>query len=334
MSVVEVQPPRGPSALRRWAPWCVGLVILVVIATKVPIDTFREAIGGGPHVLLGTVALAVTVTVLFTDSAATWVGLVALRIRRPFKRVMVIRGATFLLLLINYALGQGAFGLYLNRTGVPALRAVGVTLFLIGTNLATLLVVTTLAWTIRGADPAHASLWWTWILTSGAFGAYLVVIVIAPGFIARRQVLAPLFDAGLRGHAIAILGRLPHTAVIVLGYWVAMRAWGIPVPLVAGITLMPAVAIASVLPISPAGLGTTQAALVYFFSDYAAGATADQRTAHVLAFAVVYFVYGVASSVIVGLACTPVARRLGLLRAQPPADSVGSVVQAARHGDA
>jgi hypothetical protein len=80
-----------------------------------------------------------------------------------------------------------------------------------------------------------------------------------------------------------------------------------------------------VLPISPAGLGTTQAALVYFFSDYAAGATATERSAHVLAFAVVYFVYGIASSLIVGLACTPLARRLGVMpgatTAEPLADA-------------
>lgn len=313
MTADDVPPPKRPGLLRRAWPWVVGLAIVIVIATRVPVDAFRDAIGQGPHLLLGVVTLAVTVTVLCTDSISTWIGLLALDIRRPFSRVFIVRGATYVLFLVNYALGQGAFGYYLNRTGVPGLRAVGVTLFLLGTNLATLLLVTTLAWAVGGSDPAHVSLWWTLLVGSAAFGVYLVAIVVAPGMIARRQIFAPLFDAGLRGHAIAVLGRLPHTAVIVLGHWAAMRAWGIPVPLWAGITLMPAVAIASVLPISPAGLGTTQAALVYFFSAYAAGATTDERQAVVLAFAVVYFVYGVASSAIVGLVCTPFAKKLGVL---------------------
>jgi uncharacterized membrane protein YbhN (UPF0104 family) len=103
--------------------------------------------------------------------------------------------------------------------------------------------------------------------------------------------------------------RLPHIAVIVLGHWVAMVAWGIEVPFIAGLTIMPAVVIASVLPISPAGLGTTQAAVVFFFGSYAAGATSDERTAAVLAFAIVHFVYGVLASLAVGFACLPFAKR-------------------------
>jgi hypothetical protein len=314
--VVEVQRAR-PSTLRRTLPWLAGLAILVVIALRVPVDAFRAAITEGPHVALALVTLAITTSVLCTDSLSTWIGLRALAIRRPLHHVLAIRGATYVLFLLNYAVGQGAFGYWLNRTGIPGLRAVGVTLFLIGTNLATLLVVTTLAWLVGDRAAGHDALWWTLIGGCVAFVIYLAIIVAAPGIVARRAVLAPLFDAHLRGHAIAMVGRLPHTAVIVLGHWVAIRTWGIPVPVSAGLALMPAVAVASVLPISPAGLGTTQAALVLFFADYAHGATADDRQAAVLAFAVVYFVYGVASSLAVGLACTPFARRLGMLGDQP-----------------
>jgi len=130
-----------------------------------------------------------------------------------------------------------------------------------------------------------------------------VVIAAAPSALARRPLLAPLFDAGIRGHALAMLGRLPHVSVMVLGHWAAMRAWGIPVPLGLGVTIMPLVVIASVLPISPAGLGTTQAALVYFLQDHAAKSV-------VLAFGVVHFVYGIAASLLVGLVCAPFARRV------------------------
>lgn len=311
--IVE-EPPRVASRgrLRRWWPWLVGLAILVVIGTRIPVDQFRAAIGQGPHLWLGIATIGVTLMVLCTDSFSTWIGLLALGLRRPLSRVFVIRGATYALFVVNYALGQGAFGYYLNRTGVPGVRAVGVTLFLIGTNLATLLIVTTIAWSGH-ADPAHAALWWTLVAGLVGFIVYLAAIVLSPGFLVRRQLLAPLFEGGLRGHAIAIIGRLPHTTVIVLGHWMAVRVWGIEVPLSAALTLMPAVVIASVLPISPGGLGTTQAALVYFFSTYAAGATADQRSANVLAFAIVYFVYSVVSSLLVGLACTPFAKKLGLL---------------------
>jgi hypothetical protein len=295
--------------VRRLWPWAVGLAILAAVATRIPLDAFRGAIGRGPHLLLASVDLVVITMVLCSDSVSTWIGLGALELRRPLREVLAVRGATYLLFLVNYALGQGGFGYYLHRSGTTAMRAVGATLFLIGTNLATLLVVTTLAWGAHGpgADPR---LWWTLLAGCAAFAVYLAVIAVAPGPLARRQILAPLFDAGLRGHAIAMLGRLPHVAVMVIGHWVALRAWGIAVPFGAGIAIMPLVVIVSVLPISPAGLGTTQLAMVYFFQDYAAGATADDRAATVLAFGIVHFVYGVLASLVVGVVCAPVARRI------------------------
>jgi uncharacterized membrane protein YbhN (UPF0104 family) len=85
--------------------------------------------------------------------------------------------------------------------------------------------------------------------------------------------------------------------------------WGIEVPFAVGVTIMPAVVIAAALPISPGGLGTTQAAAVYFFSAYASGATADERGANLLAFAIVHFVYGVLAAMAIGLVCAPFARR-------------------------
>lgn len=322
MHVEERERIPSRSWLRRWWPWLVGLAILGVISTRIPVDEFRNAIRHGPHLWLAIATLGVTLMVLCTDSISTWIGLVALGVRRPLSRVFLVRGATYALFVVNYGLGQGAFGFYLNRTGIPALRAVGVTLFLIGTNLATLLVVTTIAWTGH-PDTGHTGLWWTLLAGSAAFIVYLGLIAASPTILSERQLFAPLFDAGLRGHAVAIVGRLPHTAVIVLGHWMAVRVWGIEVPWTAAVTLMPAVVIASVLPISPAGLGTTQAALVYFFSVYAPGSSADQRSASVLSFAIVYFVYGVIASVLVGFACTPFAKKLGLLAPQVQSDARG-----------
>jgi hypothetical protein len=233
--------------------------------------------------------------------------------RRPFLKVMVVRGATYALFIINYAVGQGGFGYYLHRSGETAFRAVGATLFLIGTNLAALLLITLGVWVAAGDRVDNPALFWTLITGVTGFALYLVLIALSPSFLSRRQVLSPLFDAGIRGHALAVLGRVPHIAVLVLGHWAAIYVWGIPVPLSVGLTVMPAVVIASVLPISPSGLGTTQAAFVLFFAKYAAGATPDERSAHVLAFAIVHFAYGLLASLGVGLACLPFAKRGGVL---------------------
>jgi hypothetical protein len=301
---------RFKRLFRRLLPWLLGLAVLVIIGTRVPLDAFREAVGQGPHISLAALNLVVAVITLGTDALSTWTALLAVRMRRPFSQVLAVRGATFVLFLINYALGQGAFGYYLHRTGVAPKRAVGATLFLMGTNLATLLLLTTFAWGVRGVQ-LDTSMWWTLVGGSAAFGLYLVVIALRPHFLARIAFLTPLFDAGIGGHAFAMVGRIPHLVVMTLGIWVGMVVWGIPAPFSAAATVMPVVVIIQALPLAPAGMGTTQAALVYFFAQYAAGATADERAAHVFAFAIVQFVYMVAATLLVGIVCVPFARRNG-----------------------
>lgn len=310
------EPGLARRLVRRAWPWVVGLGILAVIASRVPLDEFRDQLGRGPHLQLAALDLAVLAVTLCSDSLSTWIGLAAFRMRRPLGKVFAVRGATYVLFLLNYALGQGGFGYYLRRSGASTSQAVAATLFLIGTNLATLLLVTTLALAIHGRA-AYPELWWILLACDLGLALYLAAIALAPGPLARRAVLAPLFDAGVRGHALAMVGRLPHTAVIVVGVWLAVRTWGIAVPLGIGLALGPIIIIASVLPIAPAGLGTTHAALVGLFSRYADGATvADQRAA-LLAFATAHVVYSVAASLAIGFACIPLARRAGVL-AEPP----------------
>ncbi len=296
----------------------VGIAIVVLIGARVPFGSFRDSMARGPHVQLVVFDVVITAIVLGTESIATWLALIAVSLRRRFVDVLVVRGATYLLFLVNYALGQGGFGFYLHRTGTGAQTAVGATLFMIGTNLATLLLLTSAAWAIDGGGVPNAALWWTLTIGCGGFAAYLVVIVAAPAFLAGRVWLAPLFDAGLRGHAIAVLGRVPHIVFIVFSQWLAMRIWGLQVPVSEAMTVVPAIAIAAALPISPGGLGTTQAATVYFFSQYAVGATADDRAATVLAFSIAHLVYSVMGSIVVGMVCIPLARRIGAIPTTSP----------------
>jgi hypothetical protein len=294
--------------LRRAWPWLLGLLIVAAILTRVPIAAFGTAIHQGPHLRLAAVDGAVVVGLLATDTFATWIALLVVRVRWTLGRTFAVRGATYLLALLNYAVGQGGIGYYLHRSGMSGLRAAGVTLFTMGTTLATLLLVTTGAWWAGGHAGATV-MWWTLVAGCGGFAVYLVAITLRPASLLRRELLEPLFDTGVRGHALAIAARLPHVILIVLGHWFALLAWGIAVPFGAAATLMPAVVIAGVIPISPAGLGTVQGALVYFFSDYAPGATPEARAASLLAFSIVHFVYGMLGQLAVGAICAPLARK-------------------------
>lgn len=295
-------PTQRRAKIRRALAWIAGIAIVALVALRMPAGDFKAAIAHGPYGWLALIDLALAAVTLFTDALASWVGVIALRMARPFGKVLVVRGATYLLLLLNYALGQGGFGYYLHRTGVTPLRSVGATLFLMGTNLACLLLVTGAAWLIHPIDTPNPTMWWTLVIGCGGFAVYLALIALAPAFLARRETFAPLFEAGIRGHLLAVIARVPHILAGVIGIWIGMRVWGIPVPLGFGIVIIPATIIASVIPISPFGLGTVQAAFVYFFSQYAPGA-------QILAYSIVHLVYGMAASLVVGFACAPFAKR-------------------------
>ena len=132
---------------------------------------------------------------------------------------------------------------------------------------------------------------------------YLTIIGFRPRFLQRYQLLAPLLEAGLSGHLRAAAGRLPHILVLVLAYWGALRLWGIPVPLAQGVAMVPMILLIGGLPITPVGLGTTQAALVLLFSPYVLSTSPEVRAAAVLAFSLIYYFLGMGAQALLGLWC-------------------------------
>jgi uncharacterized membrane protein YbhN (UPF0104 family) len=133
--------------------------------------------------------------------------------------------------------------------------------------------------------------------------AYLGILRLRPAFLTRHAALAPLFQAGVPGHLRAAAARLPHMLLLAVLHWGAFRMWGIPVPFVRGVTLMPVVLLVAAVPITPSGLGTTQALQVLFFSPWSPEVGQAAREASVLAFSLVHQVFSLLGMALVGLLC-------------------------------
>jgi hypothetical protein len=108
--------------VRRLWPWLVGLAILVIVATRIPLDRFRTEISRGPHGTLAAVDLAVIAMVL----GSTGVDLIgSSRCACGWKRRKdVFAGAVRPTSCVpgQHALGQGGFGYYLHRSYAKPLR--------------------------------------------------------------------------------------------------------------------------------------------------------------------------------------------------------------------
>jgi len=300
--------PSAPAPHRGgWSkiwPWLVSLAILAFLFTRVPLQTLVNAFKAGPWFYLATYTFFQVVLVLAADGYATQVSLAITGFRRRFSQIFLARGASYILGILNYTLGQGAFGLYLQRSGVATMRAAGTMFFLLIVNIGVLLLVASFG-LLAGGYPGMAH----FNLSPLGYGLlvgivlYLAIIGLRPRCLQSYQLLAPLLEAGLTGHLKAALGRLPHVLLLVLTYWGALRLWGIPVPLAQGVAMVPLVLLIGALPITPVGLGTTQAALVFLFSPYVPLPNSEVRAAAVLAFSLIYSFWGIVVQALLGIGC-------------------------------
>jgi hypothetical protein len=282
-------------------PWLIGFLILAVLLTRIPFSDLRQALARGPWLLLGVYVVAQVLVTLLADGYATRISLAVTGVNWRFGKVVLTRGTTYLLGLVNYALGQGGIGYYLYRDGIKGDRVTGVVLFMLIINFGLICLLAALGVMAQGlAHYPHIvslAVWFLFLLTI----VYLTIIAAAPKKWQGVRGLAPLWQAGVSGHLTAAAGRLPHLFILVLGQWGALRIWGIALPLDQATILIPLVLVISALPLTPVGLGTTNAAQVIFFSPYAPDATPETRAAAVLAFSLIYYALGIASQLVIGV---------------------------------
>jgi hypothetical protein len=316
---LEPQRPQSPVADARWRrlwQWAVPPLLLAVLLARIPLDELRAGLARGPAGWLALYTLLQVVATLALDGVATRVALAGAGIRRPLGTLIRVRGATYLLAVVHYALGQGGLYIYLRRTGVAAGRAAATVLALTAGAVGNLAVAAALlsplaaSAPLPGVRPALAALA---VLAALA----LAVAVVRPAAFARVRWLAPIAALGPRAHVAAWAGRVPHTLVLLVGHWGALRLWGIPVPFAEGLALVAIVLVVVALPIAPAGLGTFEAAQVLLLSGFAPAAAADARAASVLGFALVYHALGLLAQVGLGVLCLRAGGRPGTGESPP-----------------
>jgi uncharacterized membrane protein YbhN (UPF0104 family) len=185
-----------------------------------------------------------------------------------------IKCASYLLAIVNYALGAAALTVLLRRrAGLTLAGAASLVLLISTTDLVVVLSLAAggTALVETGAPTVHAGL--VAAALAGLFGGLaLLRLPRSLGPLERLRQLAAL-DA-LRSVPLPELGRLLALRVAFSICFVGICAAGFaafevraPLPeLVAGVLI---VAVVGAIPIAVAGLGTTQAAFVYLFASFA-----------------------------------------------------------------
>jgi hypothetical protein len=294
---------------KTYLPWIVALLAVAWLYRAVD---WRGLIDVTRTVPVGrfTVACAILIIVnCAADCFAMYFTFAWFGCRVPFRELFIVRAATYLLAVFQYYVGQAAILAFLHqRKDVPFLRATGWILFISGINMGVLVLLASIGAVFGDGGDARVSwLWMAPVAVGVAALVYAAVLVARPGPLARMALLAPLFEMGVVGHLKATLVRLPHVLVLIVWHLLALHWFGVEVPPLHALSLLPAVFFVAALPISIQGLGTGQAAAVYFLAAY----SPTGRTA-VFAYSLAMASASTIGQVALGLLFLPAARRLGV----------------------
>lgn len=272
-------PPRAPlPTWRRVVPIIVAVALVGYVASGIDWNTYwSHVVAVNYPAFLGSMALLM-LAMLCADAFATRAVYRLTIANVSWGSLVVVRGASYLPAILNHHVGQAWTTYLLARVyGVPFWRVAGATLLVYASWAGCLL-------SLGGAAVLIAGYPLAWLLAPVGLGlGYLVVLHLKPRRLAETTLLAPLFEAGIRGHLVAMLLRMPHTLVCFVLTWLPFWFFGVRIPLDAAVTYIPIIMVVVTLPLSPLGWGTRDVLAATFFEQFVAAATREQRLAQLAA---------------------------------------------------
>jgi hypothetical protein len=278
----EPTAPPDPTALpastaplwRRSLPFVLAVGLIAFVVRRLDVRTFARHLAtvNAPGFLLFEVAFILAL--LTADTFATV--LVYRRSVAPirFRDFWILRGASYLPSMLNHHVGQAFITYFVaRRHGTPLARVAGATLLVYASWMGCVLGLGCIALWLNGKP----LLWLAAPLGAGVL--YLVIIAVRPRRLAETKLLAPLFEAGVTGHLVALLSRIPHLVVLFLGTWIPFLFFGVAIPFADAVAYIPILMVAVTLPITPQGFGTRDLLAGALFARFAPGATDDARLA-------------------------------------------------------
>jgi hypothetical protein len=270
--------PLVPPWWRRALPFALAAALIAFVLARLDLRAFVAALARVHGPSYAAFAAGFVLLLLSADAFATV--LIYRRAVAPmaYRDFFVLRGASYLPSLLNHHVGQAFIALSLARAHqVPLARVAGATLVVYASWVGCLLALAAIALPINGAPLAWSAL----ALAPGAL--YLALLSARPAALARLRLLAPLFEAGVRGHLIALAARLPHLAVLFLGTWMPFRFFGIHLPAAAAAANIPLLMVAATLPLTPQGIGTRDVLAGALLEGFAPGVSREERLATIAA---------------------------------------------------
>ena len=295
--------------LKRVMPALVTIAVLALIARRVPIDRLITSLRDANYVAFLAVMIPNTTIYFLWDTLILKTVVGWFHGDVPFRELLPVRAASYVVAFFNTNAGRGTLAAYLwRRLDVPFLELGGTVIFLVLTEYAQLVL-----WAMLGVFGFRAEITNGLVsIAAGVAASWLAVFAYTRLHVtpvrALRWLFAPrewiLLRTFRRASAVrygqVVLLRAPMFLVSLAAHYYGAHAFGIYVPFGQMLTFLPVIFMAAALPITVAHLGTTQAAWLLFFGQFA-------PAPRLLAFSLVAHLTFAATRALLGLAWLPVA---------------------------
>ncbi len=192
-----------------------------------------------------------------------------------FKEMREIRGATYLLMIVNYNLGLGAVALYLNKArGIPFIRTSGMMLFYFFVeSVGITFFAASGSLLIKDADPIFKIVF---AIAASLFVLYLTIylsirLMIRKNIFPRvtnSAILKPVSEVTLSFYLKLSFYRAIYFFSFVLFFYFGLKTFHITIPISTLTALIPVIFFIGNIPVTPFGIGTIQAAMMFFLGPY------------------------------------------------------------------
>jgi hypothetical protein len=261
--------------------WRVGAVLitlgmLVLIARRVPFGALVAAFRGVDYTRF--LALMVVNTLFYFCWDTLLLSTVIRWFHRdvPYRDLLSVRAASYVLGFFNTNAGRGGLAAYLwRRLGSPFLELGSTVIFLVLTEYTQLVM-----WAMLGIFAFRKEITTSLLPVAGLVAASWAGFFVYMRLDSRRAgawLFAPRDWQLFRTFRHATLGRYLHIVALrapmflvsLWAHYYGAHAFGIYIPIGSMLTFLPVIFMAAALPINVAHLGTTQAAWIFFFGQFA-----------------------------------------------------------------
>jgi len=181
-----------------------------------------------------------------------------------YRNLLPVRAASYVVGFFNTNLGRGALAAYLcRRLQSPFLELGSTVIFLVLTEYTQLVL-----WSMLGLIGLRAEVTRSLLAVAAIVAVFWIVVRLV--LVPRTWSIVRTFRLATAGRYVEIvLLRAPMFFVSLCLHYYAAHAFGIRIPFSQMLTFLPVVFMLAALPVTVAHLGTTQAAWIFFFSQYA-----------------------------------------------------------------